>query len=51
MEDRDVPAQPAATEAKTSEQARPAPIFVWSKIIYRARKAAQEFTKETHADY
>jgi predicted DNA-binding antitoxin AbrB/MazE fold protein len=39
------------TEAESSEPARPTPVFIWSKAMYRARKAAQEFTKETHADY
>jgi predicted DNA-binding antitoxin AbrB/MazE fold protein len=37
--------------AESSEQGRPLPVFIWSKDMYRARKAAQEFTKETHADY
>jgi prevent-host-death family protein len=30
---------------------RPQPEFVWSKTLYRAKKAAEEFSKETHADY
>jgi predicted DNA-binding antitoxin AbrB/MazE fold protein len=37
--------------AESSEQGRLTPVFIWSKAMYRARKAAQEFTKETPADY
>jgi hypothetical protein len=33
------------------EALRPQPEFVWSEQAYRARKAAEEFSKETHADY
>ena len=51
IEDKDVPAKQATPAAQASEQVRPAPVFVWSKTMYRARKAAQEFAKETHADY
>jgi hypothetical protein len=29
----------------------PQPEFVWSKSLYQARKAAEEFSEETHADY
>jgi predicted DNA-binding antitoxin AbrB/MazE fold protein len=42
---------PAPRPAQAVEEARPEPEFVWSKAMYRGRKAAQEFTKETHADY
>jgi len=30
---------------------RPQPEFVWSQSLYRARKAAEEFSEATHADY
>jgi hypothetical protein len=30
---------------------RPQPEFVWSRSLYRARKAAEEFSQATHADY
>lgn len=33
------------------ENTATSPEFVWSKSIYQARKAAKEFSKETHADY
>jgi hypothetical protein len=50
-EDKGNPPGQGTAAANNSEQARPAPVFVWSKAMYRARKAAQEFSKETHADY
>jgi predicted DNA-binding antitoxin AbrB/MazE fold protein len=42
---------PAPRAAQNIQEARAQPVFVWSKAMYRARKAAQEFSKETHADY
>jgi predicted DNA-binding antitoxin AbrB/MazE fold protein len=42
---------PLPGTAQTDDGGRPEPRFVWSKAIYRARKAAKEFTEETHADY
>jgi predicted DNA-binding antitoxin AbrB/MazE fold protein len=42
---------PDRPAAEASEQGRSAPAFVWTKTIYRARKAAQEFAQETHAGY
>ena len=49
--DQDAPAAQGTTTAESSEQGRLTSVFVWSKAKYRARKAAQEFTRETHADY
>jgi hypothetical protein len=37
-------------EGQEPEEERPRPELVWSKSLYKARKAAQEFSKETHAD-
>ncbi len=50
VEDKDAPAD-QGTKAEPSEQGRPTPAFICSRAMYRARKAAQEFSKETHADY
>jgi predicted DNA-binding antitoxin AbrB/MazE fold protein len=49
--DKDALGGQGTITAESSEQGRSTPVFIWSKAIYRARKAAQEFTKETHADY
>jgi predicted DNA-binding antitoxin AbrB/MazE fold protein len=49
--DQDALVGQGTTTAESSEQGRPTPVFIWSKALYRARKAAQEFTRETHADY
>jgi hypothetical protein len=38
-------------EPQPTEESAPQPEFLWSKARYRARKAAEEFSKETHADY
>ncbi len=40
-----------STEALSERVHGNKPWFVWSKAIYRARKTAQEFSKETDADY
>lgn len=46
MAERQPEPQPQQVEAL-----RPQPEFVWSERFYHARKAVEEFSKETHADY
>jgi hypothetical protein len=38
-------------EGQPGDEPRPQPEFVWSRSLFRARKAAQEFSEDTHADY
>ena len=39
------------TPVPAEEEQPPQPEFTWSDTLYQARKAAQEYSQETHADY
>jgi hypothetical protein len=41
----------AQAAVASPEQSGPQATFIWSTALYRARKAAQEFSQETHGDY